>query len=250
MPQVKTQDAISWVEYDLFAEHKNLVHGSLLRQGGLSVGQFDSLNLNVDGNDGDHAVNDNLEKIRRLFAIPKIRHLHQVHGNHVVLMHQWNSASCGDALVGTAPYHALMIKHADCQPALFYDPICKVFGAAHAGRRGSVQNVFAEVIRHFRHAGSKPENILVAIGPSLGPEHAEFLNYRQELPEMFWDYQTKVNHFDFWAISHAQLLACGILPHHIEMARMCTFANNNLCFSYRRDKVTGRNATFIMAVHH
>ena len=78
---------------------------------------------------------------------------------------------------------------------------------------------------------------------SLGPDHAEYKNYKQEIPQDLWSFQTKPNYFDFWEISKKQLNGCGISEKNIEISCLCTVCNKNDYFSYRADKKTGRNVT-------
>ena len=138
-----------------------------------------------------------------------------------------------------------MIKHADCQAAIFYDPEHRAIANVHCGWRGNVQNIYRETVREMRrHFASRPENILVAISPSLGPEKAEFINFKKELPEAFLPYQVKPTYFDLWAISRMQLESEGILSHHIQIASICTYSHPEDYFSFRRDnRVTGNHGT-------
>ena len=107
-------------------------------------------------------------------------------------------------------------------------------------------NIYREAIQAMQQTfGSHPSELLVCISPSLGPEEAEFIHYQSELPEEFWSFQVRPTDFDFWSISEYQLQAEGILPHHIEVARLSTYANAKDFFSYRRDKTTGRHAACI-----
>ncbi|MFI5344380.1 MAG: polyphenol oxidase family protein, partial [Chlamydiales bacterium] len=151
-----------------------------------------------------------------------------------------------DGLICKTAGISLMMTHADCQIALIYDPIQHIVSNIHCGWRGSVLNIYAEGINMLKtRFGSNPADLLVCISPSLGPDEAEFINYRHELPEEFWPFQVRPTYFDFWSISEYQLQAAGILPHHIEMARLSTYSNSHDFFSYRRDKITGRHATCI-----
>ena len=90
--------------------------------------------------------------------------------------------------------------------------------------------------------GSKPGDILAAISPCLGPCCSEFINYQDEIPESLWKYRISDHYFDFRQISRHQLTAKGILPGHIEMARLCTKCTSDTFFSYRKEKITGRFA--------
>ena len=181
-------------------------------------------------------------------VVQNLAYAKQVHGADVIEVRpgEVGLVGEGDALIISQPGQAVMVKHADCQAALFYDPVEKVAAAVHSGWRGSVQNIYRVVVEHLRAAHRcRPENLLVGISPSLGPQKAEFVNFRTELPEPFWEYQVRPNYFDFWEISRRQLEVAGLLPHHIEIAGICTYSNPDDWFSYRRDRTTDRNGTVI-----
>jgi hypothetical protein len=140
----------------------------------------------------------------------------------------------------------LFIKHADCQAVIFYDPIEKALGCIHAGWRGNVKNIYGQAVGKMRHIyGSKPENLLVGISPSLGPCCGEFIHYEKEIPREFWIFQVRPFYFDLWEMARFQLLKAGILPHHIEIAPLCTSCNTADFYSYRKEKTTGNNATIV-----
>ena len=153
-----------------------------------------------------------------------------------------------DALITHEIGVALPILHADCQAAIFYDPITGAIANAHSGWRGSVQNIYGEVVKRLIKMGSRPENILVSISPSLGPTCAEFVHFEKELPKEFHHFQVNPFYFDFWEISRMQLTALGILETHIEIAEICTHTHEKEFHSYRRDKTEKRNATVIALI--
>jgi YfiH family protein len=151
-----------------------------------------------------------------------------------------------DGLFTTEKNLGLAVMHADCQAAIFYDPVHEAIGVVHAGWKGSVQNIYLRMFEAMhRDIGTQPHHLIVCISPSLGPDHAEYKNYKQDFPEEFWDFQVRPNHFDFWAISKKQLTACGILEKNIEISNVCTYCNASDYFSYRREKETGRHATVV-----
>jgi YfiH family protein len=235
--QRKYSNGIQWLEFDLFADC-GITHGVFLRQ----------LDMGSRLNESEDIITTNREQLKETLQLPNLHWLHQVHGTTIAPIQQHSAETpCeGDALITNVPGKALMVRHADCQATLIYDPVTRVVAAVHSGWRGSVQNIYSAVVQQLKAYGCRAENLLVGISPSLGPQNAEFVNYRQELPEAFWDYQVRPTYFDFWSISFDQLKACGILPHHIEIARQCTVANADDFFSYRRDKSTGRHGTVIM----
>ena len=151
-----------------------------------------------------------------------------------------------DGLTTQRPYLGLLVLHADCQAAIFYDPIHHALANVHCGWRGNVQNIYKETIAFMAASyGTKASDLLVGISPSLGPEAAEFIHYRTEFPECYWDFCIN-NHFNLWELSRYQLMAEGILPHHIEISGMCTYSHPEDCFSYRRAKKSGRHGTLAM----
>jgi YfiH family protein len=233
---------LEWLTFDLLSNIPRLMHGMFTRHGGTSTGPYSSLNLAFCVGDDPFSVQSNIERVKNAFGISEIKYAHQSHGVGICQIdHQTpQNVENYDALMTNILQIGMMIKHADCQAAIFYDPIHHAVSNVHSGWRGSVQNIYAHTIQAMKRTyGSKPEDLLVCISPSLGPQAAEFIHYRKELPLAFWEYQVKPNYFDFWAISEMQLKACGILPHHIEIARMCTYSNASDFFSFRRKPMKG-----------
>jgi YfiH family protein len=140
----------------------------------------------------------------------------------------------------------LTILVADCQPVMLYDPVRAVVANIHSGWRGSIADIIGRTVAVMKERfACRPAEIIAGIGPSLGPCCAEFVNYRQEIPEALWSYQVSDNHFDFWALSRDQLVWAGLLPEHIETGGICTRCHSDLFFSYRAAQQTGRMAAVI-----
>jgi hypothetical protein len=94
--------------------------------------------------------------------------------------------------------------------------------------------------------GCRPANMLAAIGPSLGPCCAEFINYEQEFPEEFRRFMVRKEYFDLWEISRWQLLEAGLAEDHIEVANICSRCRTDMFYSYRAEGITGRFGTVAM----
>lgn len=242
----KKKSSVEWLEFELFQDCP-IRHGVFLRRRGISKSSFASLNVGDALGDSKREVSENKERIRQIINANKLIFVNQVHGKVIEEVPSERSYPDADALITKESYIGLSIRHADCQAAIFYDPQLHVLANVHAGWRGNVQNIYKSVIECFKvKFGSKVENILVGISPSLGPERAEFIDYKKELPEDFRRFQEFPNHFNLWAISKDQLMQNGILSNHIEVAQICTYSNPDDFFSYRRSKTTGRNATVAM----
>jgi YfiH family protein len=246
-------DQLEWLEFDLLSDIPHLKHAVYLRHGGASEGLFASLNASYLVGDRSEHVQKNLECIQNHLksGVPNWSHIVCGRANHeksIALVDPSTEEELinYDGLITAHPNVTLMMKHADCQVAIFFDTKNRVIANIHSGWRSSVLNIYRETIETMQaHFGSHPAEILVCISPSLGPDEAEFMHYRSELPEEFWPFQVRPTYFDFWAISEHQLQAAGILPHHIEVARLSTYANPYDFFSYRRHKITGRHATCV-----
>jgi copper oxidase (laccase) domain-containing protein len=121
-----------------------------------------------------------------------------------------------------------------------------VVAAIHSGWRGSVANIIGRTVAAMVETyGARPERMVAGIGPSLGPCCAEFIHYRQEMPEPLWRYKDDGCHFDFWRLSRDQLRAAGVADRRIETCGLCTRCRTDLFYSYRGEKTTGRFAAVI-----
>lgn len=239
---------LEWIEYELLEEYPHVVHGAFTRHGGVSEGHFGTLNLGEGTSDKPERVKFNRELVRKMFDLKHLVFPHEVHGTivHRVTTKNLDKIPQCDALFTTEKEIGIGVTHADCQGVIFYDQVHEAIAVAHCGWRGSAQNIYARVVDTMnREIGTQAHNLIVCVSPSLGPDHAEFKNYKQELPQEFWEYQIKPNYFDFWGITKMQLDACGIPEKNIEMAQTCTFCSDKDYFSYRREKDTGRNATVV-----
>jgi len=246
-------EQMEWLEFDLLSDIPKLKHALFLRHGGCSEGPYKSLNVDYYVGDEEAHVTENLRRIKNQLAKddPHWQRLVSGRGCHqdkvaLVDLHSPAEILSHDGLLSATPGISLMMIHADCQIALIYDPKNHAVGNIHAGWRGNVSDIYGKAVKEMQHKfGSHPSELLVGISPSLGPDEAEFIHYTSELPEHFWSFQVRPTYFDLWAIAEYQLQNAGVLPHHIEVARISTYSNSHDFFSYRRDKVTGRHAACI-----
>ncbi len=239
---------LEWLEFDLLKAFPRLSHGAFLRHGGISQEPFASLNVSISTGDHPDSVKANREIICKALDIPKIVYAKVNHGINIEWVTNANAGSLpeSDALFTTEKNLGLAITHADCQAAIFYDPATQAIGIVHAGWRGLVQNMYEKAVGAMhREVGTLAKDLIVCVSPSIGPDHAEYKNYREDFPEELWSFQMQPNHFDFWAIAKKQLTACGILEKNIEISDICTYCSRENCFSYRRDRKTGRHATVV-----
>jgi len=226
----KKKNGITWLEFELLQLFPEVKHGVLLGLP-LEEGSFE----------------ENGPKVQGLFGVGKCARLKQCHKKDVVEVREEGLFEGYDGMVTAEKGVGLLIRHADCQGAIFYDPIHHAVANVHCGWRGSVLNIYQETIKQMGTLyGTDPEDLIVCIGPSLGPEAAGFRDYKEELPEHFWRFQIKPFYFDFWEISRMQLIEVGVPEEQIEVAEICTFSNEQDCYSYRRNQKTFRHGTFVV----
>jgi polyphenol oxidase len=240
------KDKLEWLEFDLLKEHPQIVHGVFLRHGGTSQSPFGSLNLSDSVGDHPDSIRVNRETVRKSLGLPQVVYAKQ---EHKAVVCEVTAANCNklppaDALFTRVKDLGLGITHADCQATVMYDPRKEVIAVVHAGYKGLASNIYKATVEALKAAvGTNPKDLLVCVSPSLGPDHAEFINYKTELPESFWKHEVKQKYFDLWKAAEEQLQDLGIKESNIELTKVCTFCEAKDYYSHRRDKKTGRHAT-------
>ncbi len=241
--------------YPLFNGYEAKVqHGSFSLHGGVSKAPFDSHNISFGVGDEVGNVKENRLAIKEYLSLNALVSAQQVHGDMVYVVDSKPKDDIRvdgyDALVTDLPRVGLMIGHADCQPILLYDRARSVIAAIHSGWRGSVVNIAKVTLSVMQQQfQTNPGDCVAGVGPSLGPCCSEFVNFRNELPQAFQQFQVKENYFDFWQITKNQLVECGVEEKSIHIAGICTSCSPNF-FSYRRacrqgSGITGRNGSVI-----
>lgn len=140
----------------------------------------------------------------------------------------------------------LLVKSADCIPVLYYDPTIGALATSHQGWKGTYKNMAGTMIQHMIDAGSKAENIYVAIGASIGDccygltgERVEMFN--KEYAQWFAEFSRvdgTLTYINLRKLNYLQLVDTGVLHNHIDTQLRCTHCDTNTYYSYRRgDKV-------------
>ncbi|MCS6890964.1 MAG: peptidoglycan editing factor PgeF [Rhodovarius sp.] len=146
-------------------------HGFFTREGGVSEGDFASLNCALGGADDPARVAENRAiAARRLgFAPQQLAGAFQVHGTAVAIVEEpWPDSARprADALVTRRGGILLGVVTADCAPVLLLDRQAGVAGAAHAGWRGALAGVLEATVAAMRALGAR--RIVAVIGPCIG----------------------------------------------------------------------------------
>ncbi|MBW2064496.1 MAG: peptidoglycan editing factor PgeF [Deltaproteobacteria bacterium] len=229
-----------------------LRHAIFTRLGGVSRSPYDTLNVSNECGDDPEHVKKNLGIVRQVFGTKHLISMKQVHGNQVQVVTEDDVSRLSDpihadALITPVSQVALMVKLADCQGIILFDPIRRVLANVHCGWRGNVLNIIGIAVeRMCATFGSKASEIKAAISPSLGPCCGEFVTHEQIFPEEFRSFMLRKNYFDLWEISRRQLMRAGLRDENIEVAGICTRCRTDFFFSYRAEGITGRFAVLSM----
>jgi hypothetical protein len=181
----------------------------------------------------------------------RLLRVRQVHGREVRVvaasdpMPEPSSLPDGDAVVSNRAGVVLAVVVADCVPLLVADPRAGAAAAIHAGWRGTCAGVTGAAVNAMRQAwGSRADDLVVAMGPSIGPDDYEV---GESLIDAFRDagYGASVERWfsrrdgamrlDLWRANVDQLEAAGVCPDRIFMAGLSTAVHPGWLESYRRD---------------
>ena len=189
---------------------------------------------------------------RSLSPAGRLYLLKQVHGR-AVQRAPWAGVPEGDAALAAAPGDILGIETADCLPLLLVDPRRRVVAAAHAGWRGTAAGVSGAAVAELVADGSRPGDLLAALGPSIGPccyEVGEEL--RAEFPggdKFFTRASNGRSHLDVRQANATQLEAAGVDPKHLHTVDHCTRCRADLYYSYRREGAQGGRMVSFIGFH-
>jgi len=228
------------------------------REGGVSQGRYESLNLGDHVGDDPAHVAANRGRLRTAIGARPV-FLQQVHGVGVVALDAAHDAvhdgTAADACTATAAGLACTIMVADCLPVLFTDEAGHRVAAAHAGWRGLAGGVLEQTARAFAAEEGAPR-VIAWLGPCIGPEafevgpevKAAFEAHAPEAASCFKPARAPGKWLaDLPALARQRLNAVGIASVHGNDGSdaWCTVANRSRFFSHRRDGVSGRFAALV-----
>jgi YfiH family protein len=255
---------IEYLQSPLLSNCDFLEHAFCTRRGGASQDEYKSLNMSFRERDEEFRVLQNWDRLATAFAIPMEQFLvvNQVHGDAIFVIKPHGSYFSTleelnyDAIVTIRANLAICIKTADCVPVFIVDKVKKVIAVVHAGWKGSALGISAKVIRLMqKQYRSLPQDILAAIGPSIGRccyevDQATAVAFRgQNNSDIFLQQGKKKDKWmlDLPEANRRQLLEASIPESNIEVAGYCTTCNQDMFFSHRGSGgITGRQVNFMM----
>ena len=212
------------------------------RHGGVSTGDFSSLNLGGHVGDSPDLVAKNRKLLSEQFG--STQYMNQVHGNRVAVIEEvTEEVPTADALITGIAGITLAVMIADCIPLILTSK--HAVAAVHVGRKGLVNQVTAKTIEILREISDQP--IAATIGPAIcGKCYEVSQEIYDEVIQSHPSAAARTNSgtpaLDLVAGLISDLQNLGITE--INSQTRCTAENDDL-FSYRRNAITGRQAGLV-----
>lgn len=263
--KIKGQDRILEIEdksvpllYFPILENTGIVeHCFTTREGGVSEGIFDSLNLSFTRGDDESAVMENYDRLAAVLDTRKEQFVctDQTHTTNVIRV---GKEDCGygvtrqkpytdvDGLVTDEPGVVLSTFFADCVPLYFVDTVNRAIGLSHSGWRGTVgrmgQRTLEKMAAEF---GTNPKDVVAAVGPSICQDCYEVSeDVADEFIKEFSGHADEIlinkgngkYRLDLWKTNEIVLIEAGVKKENIAVTNICTCCNPDVLFSHRASK--------------
>lgn len=223
------------------------------RLGGVSSGEFSSMNLSFARGDDEARVMENYRRIGAALGC-KPEDMAASHQTHTTNIRRVTSGDRGkgitvsrdyediDGLITDQPGIVLVTYFADCVPLFFVDKAHRAIGLAHSGWRGTAAGMGACMVRAMGVAfGTRPEDLYAAIGPSICVDCYEVSG---DVAEQFGRFQGAVQkgrqpgkyQLNLWEANRQVLREAGVREDRIEVTDICTCCNSEYLFSHRASR--------------
>ena len=246
---------VPFLSFPLLEETGIVTQGFSTRLGGVSEGDYSSMNVSFTRGDREEAVRENYRRLGEAigFDCESLVCSDQTHTTNIRVVTE-DDRGRGfvrpkdyrdvDGMITNVPGLTLATFYADCVPLYFVDPVKRAIGLSHSGWRGTVGKIGKKTVERMEETyGSDPADIRAAIGPSICQNCYEVSGdvideFRQAFSEEYWPdlYYAKANgkyQLNLWKANELIFREAGILPEHIAVTDLCTCCNPGLLFSHR-----------------
>jgi YfiH family protein len=267
--RLRKSGGLQIVQIEPFGKFPWLVHGFSTRPCGVSdLDGQQVLSLSFTEWDQKKNVVENRKRFQSAIGGSDLTlvTMKQIHSDVIHTFRTQPSQPCkGDAAIANRPGLLLGVQTADCVPIMLVDPKQRAVAAVHAGWRGTLARIAEKTVGRMQlEFGSKPADLLAAIGPSIGPccyevaadfvskfsaQFADAVQYfdeprsGEEPNPLQWLNMAPPGHqppprnvhLDLRKANRSQLLGAGIRPQNIFISDLCTACRTDLLFSYRKE---------------
>lgn len=251
----RTAADVPFLTFPMLDDTGLVIDGFSTRLGGVSEGKFASMNFTFTRGDNPAHVMENYRRMAEALGVEMERMVlsYQTHTTNVRVITE-EDAGKGivkerdytdvDGMITNVPGITLVTFYADCVPLYLLDTAHKAIGLSHSGWRGTVNRMGKATMEAMaREYGSRPEDMIACIGPSIcqdcyevGEEVAQ--NFREAFEAQYWPelLEEKAGgkyQLNLWRANEIIFLEAGIRPEHIQVTDICTHCNPELLFSHR-----------------
>lgn len=243
--------------FPLLEKTQMVEHCFTTREGGVSEGIFESLNLSFTRGDDNEHVMENYRRLAHAMGATEDHFVctDQTHTTNVLRV---GKADCGigvtrpkpytdiDGLVTDEPGVVLSTFFADCVPLYFVDPVNRAIGLSHSGWRGTVNRMGKKTLEVMNcEFGTQADDVIAAVGPSICMQCYEISeDVAVEFMKAFDGYTDEILKdkgcgkflLDLWKCNQIILLEAGVKRQNIAVTDICTCCNPKLLFSHRASK--------------
>ena len=250
-------DSVPYLTYNSLSEIKFINHAFTTRLGGVSEGEFTSMNTAFNRNDDPNRVTENYKRIcgSAGFEFESLVASAQDHHTYVravtskekgIGIYRPRDLESVDALITNEPGVTLVTYYADCTPLFFVDVKNRAIGLAHAGWRGTVGRIGEKVIEKMTALyGTDPKNVTCAVGPAISvccyevdePCAANFLALTDlDTDKFVFEKGGGKYMLNLLEANKQILMAAGVPEKNITLSDLCTNCNSGLLWSHRATK--------------
>ena len=250
-------DSVPYLTYDSLSEITFINHAFSTKHGGVSEGEFESMNFAFNRGDNPDNVTQNYKRFCQSAGF-EYETLTASAQDHNTVVRAVTEKDCGvgiykprdmesvDALITNEKGVTFVTYYADCTPLFFVDTKNKAIGLAHAGWRGTVGRIGEKVVKKMTELyGTNPADIKAAIGPAISvccyevdyPCAENFLKLEGLESEKFvFPKENGKYMLDLLETNRQILVSCGVKPENITVSDVCTNCNSDLLWSHRATK--------------
>ena len=254
---INNADSVPYLTYNSLSEIKFINHAFTTRLGGVSEGEFASMNMAFNRGDNPKRVTENYRRFcagagfdfNSLVASAQDHHTYVravTSADKGIGIYRPRDMESVDAIITNEPNVTLVTYYADCTPLFFVDTEKRAIGLAHAGWRGTVGRIGEKVIKKMTELyGTDPKDIKTAVGPAISvccyevdePCAANFLALT-DLPVERFVFSKGAGKYmlDLLEANRQILMAAGVPEENITLSDLCTNCNSELLWSHRATK--------------
>ncbi len=264
IPALEIRQEVPLLEYENLAKTGLVRHAFTTRLGGVSTGDLATMNLSTTRGDDPQAIEENTRRLAKALGVSAhgFVYTNQTHTTEVAQVKAGDAGKVfmnTDGLVTNVPGLTLVTFYADCVPLFFLDPQQKAIGLSHSGWRGTVHKMGKVTVEKMQEIfGSRPEDLLCAIGPSICQDCYEVSEdvihqIQEALPsyqqrDLYYQKENGKYQLNLWRANELVLMEAGVKQENIQTTTLCTSCNNTYLFSHRKQGLNRGNLSALLSL--